>query len=88
MSCSDGSHCPRTHHGSHGWVFNNQNGEQLSRGSGPTDGHPSMLSSYRAGLGGILASLYNIHRICSYFHIEMGQAVSYCANKGAINRAF
>ena len=88
MSCSDGSHCPRTHHGSHGWVFNNQNGEQLSRGSGPTDGHPSMLSSYRAGLGGILASLYIIHRICSYFHIEIGQAVLYCDNKGAINKAF
>jgi hypothetical protein len=47
-----------------------------------------MLSSYRAELGGILASLYIIHRICSYFHIEMGQAVLYCDNKGAINRAF
>jgi len=88
ITCSDGSYCPQTHYGSHGWVFNNQNGEKLYLGSGPADGHPSMMSSSRAELGGILASLYIIHRICSYFYIVTGQAVLYCDNKGAISRAF
>jgi hypothetical protein len=31
------------------------------------EGHPDLLSSYRSKLGGILASLYIIHRICQYY---------------------
>jgi hypothetical protein len=46
------------------------------------------MSSYRAELGGIVAALYVIHRICDYYSITTGQATLYCDNKGAINNSF
>jgi hypothetical protein len=47
-----------------------------------------MLSSHRSELGGILAALYIIHRICQYYDIETGRATLFCDNKRAINNSF
>jgi hypothetical protein len=75
LSCSDGAYCSSTHHSHHGWVF-------------ASDGHPALLSSYRSELGGILAALYIIHRICEYYLLSQGAAILYCDNKGAVHKAF
>jgi hypothetical protein len=46
------------------------------------------MSSYRAELGGIVAALYLIQRICEYYDIKSGKAILYCDNKGAITNSF
>lgn len=48
----------------------------------------AFLSSYRSELGGILASLSIIHRICAYAHITAGSAMLYCDNKSAPAKTF
>jgi hypothetical protein len=88
LSCSDGAYCPQTGKGSHSWIFGSPEQLSIMAGAGPTDGHPSSMSSYRAELGGIVAALYVIHRICDYYSITMGKATLYCDNKGAINNRF
>lgn len=45
VSCSDGAFYPDTGIGSQSWVFNGSQDEVVS-GVGPTDGHPSLMSSY------------------------------------------
>jgi hypothetical protein len=39
-------------------------------------------------LGGILAALYIIHRICDYYHTSSGKITLFCDNKGAISNSF
>jgi hypothetical protein len=46
------------------------------------------MSSYRTELGGILAALYVITRICEYYNITQGKMTLYCDNKGAITNSF
>ncbi len=58
----------------------------IAIGSGPSDGHPTLLSSYRSELGRILASLYVIYKICDHYNIQEGKATLYCDNKGAIQK--
>jgi hypothetical protein len=58
------------------------------RGAGRSDGHPALMSSYRAELGGILASLYLIFRVCNYYQLQSNQATLFCDNKGALTKAF
>jgi hypothetical protein len=60
----------------------------IAIGSGPSDGHPTLLSSYRSELGRILASLYVIYNICDHYNIQEGKATLYCDNKGAIQKSF
>jgi hypothetical protein len=68
----DGSHCPSYGPGSHGWVL--ASGDKvLWRGQGPTDGHPSILSRYRAELSGMLAGLHVLRCTCTYFDITTGE---------------
>jgi hypothetical protein len=57
VTCSDGSFDPETNRGSHGWVISDNTTTILAHGSGPADGHPRLMSSYRAELGGLLAVL-------------------------------
>jgi hypothetical protein len=66
LMCSDGSYDPKTKKGSHGWVLSDTNKTILAQGLGPADGHPTLMSSYRAELGGLIAILYTIHRICQF----------------------
>jgi len=61
---------------------------QLATVVGLVDGHPALVTSYRAELSGIIATLYNIYRICSYYHIVEGGMTLYCDNKGALRNAF
>jgi hypothetical protein len=88
LSCSDGAYCPVTYRGSQSWLFGSVTDHSIARGAGPTDGHPTSMSSYRTELGGILAALYIIHRICEYYAISSGKVILYCDNKGAIGNIF
>jgi hypothetical protein len=80
LSCSDGAYCPGTNKGSHGWVFSTATQNYMVTGAGMDDGHPISMSSYRTELGGILAALYIIHRICEYYNIMAGKATLFCDN--------
>jgi hypothetical protein len=88
VACSDGSHNPKTGTGSHGWAFAQQDGNTLLQGAGPVDGHPTLMSSYRSELGGLLALLYLIHRICLSHQVTSGKVMIFCDNKGALANTF
>jgi hypothetical protein len=76
---TDGSYSPSHGRGSHSWVFTSK-GNTIWWGQGPTDGHPSLLSPYRAELRGILAGLHVVQCICAYYDLSTGkvQLVSDC----------
>jgi hypothetical protein len=61
---------------------------QLATVVGPVDGHPALVTSYRAELSGIIATLYIIDCICSYYYIVEGGMTLYCDNRGALKNAF
>jgi hypothetical protein len=88
LSCSDGAYCPTTNNGSHSWIFGSSDTPCIVAGAGPDDGHPTSMSSYRTELGGIVATLYIIYRICEYYEITTGEAKLYCDNKGALAHSF
>ncbi len=52
VTCSDGSFDPELKQRSHGWIIATTDKITPAKGSGPTDGHPDCMSSYRAELGG------------------------------------
>ncbi len=59
LACSDGAHDATSSKASHGWIFGSSIFETIqATGAGPVDGHPQLLSSFRAELSGILAVLY------------------------------
>jgi hypothetical protein len=64
ITCSDGAFCPHAGEGSHSWVFHQEIGGTLASGAGTSDGHPALVPSYRAELGGILASLLILNLPC------------------------
>jgi hypothetical protein len=88
VTCSDGSYDPILQTGSHGWIISTQDKDILAQGAGPTDGNPSALSSYRAELGGLLAILYTIYRICQHYQVTSGKVSYYCDNKGVLSNVF
>jgi hypothetical protein len=83
--CSDGSFDPQTSLSSHGVVYaSNILQQTIATVSGPVDGHPSLLTSYRAELSGIVAVLYLTYRICQYYQVTSGAMTLYCDKKGAL----
>jgi len=88
VACSNGSHDPSNSLSSHAWIFSSNIPHDIAYGAGPVNGHPSLQSSYRAELSGILAVLYIIHRVCLYYDISMGAAQCYCDNKGTIRSSY
>lgn len=88
LACSNDSHNPSRGLSSHGWIFSNNLPESIVSVVGPVDGNPSLLTSYRAELSGILAVLYDIHRVCSYYHIQKGSVQCYCDNLGAARNSY
>jgi hypothetical protein len=88
LACSDGSFFPEEHTGSHGWVLASTDQQILLQGAGPDDGHPRLMSSYRSELGGLLAVLYTIYRICQHYHVTSGKLRYYCDNKGVLTNVF
>ncbi len=88
VTCSDGSFDPENKTGSHGWVLATTDKIILAEGSGPTDGHPASLSSSRAELGGLIAVLYTIYRICQHHNVTSGKVKYHCDNKGVIKNVF
>jgi hypothetical protein len=88
VTCSDGSFYPDSHTGSHGWVLASADKAILLQGAGPGDGHPKLTSSYRSELGGLLAVLYLIHRICHHYQVQGGQLKYHCDNRGVLKNVF
>lgn len=89
VACNDGAHDKQLSLASHGWVFASSLLESpITTGAGPVDGNPSLLSSYRAELSGILGTLYIISRVCLYYNVTQGNFKLYCNNKGALKNAF
>jgi ribonuclease HI len=89
IACSDGACDTSSAVSSYGTVFaSNLLQQQLSSVVGPVDGHPVLLTSYRAELSGIIATLYLVYRLCQYYQITEGAMTLYCDNKGAPNNAF
>jgi hypothetical protein len=60
----------------------------IAMGVGPVDGHPTLLSSYRAELTGFLVMPYILYRICQYYNVTTGSFKLYCDNKGALWNTF
>jgi hypothetical protein len=69
VTCSNGAHDPETGAGSHAWVIASAVRGTISSGSGPDDGHLDLMFSYLSELGGILALLYIIYRVCLYYKL-------------------
>ncbi len=79
---------PVTQTGSHGWVIPNTTKRILAQGAGLSDGHPALMSSYRAELGVLIAILYAIHRICQYHQVASGKFKYYCDKRGVLMNVF
>jgi ribonuclease HI len=87
--CSDGACDSQLNITSFAVVFASSLLQQtITTAVGPVDGYPSLVTSYRAELSGIIACLYIIHRICHYYQIESGSCTLYCDNKGALRNTF
>jgi hypothetical protein len=83
LACSDGSYSPITRKGSHGWVLATTE-SQLWKGAGPVDGHPELISPYRAELSGLVALLHVLNSVSTYFDVTSGEAIIYCDCLSAI----
>jgi len=88
LACSDGAFCPISKNSSHSWVFASEVSHEVATGAGPDHAIPNILLSYRSELGGRLAVLYIIYKVCIYYGITEGKAVIYCNNKSALSAAF
>jgi hypothetical protein len=88
LTCSDGSFAPDTGTGGHGQIIASTDKTILATRAGPDDGHPMLMSSYQSELGGLLAVLYTIYRICSYHQVTSGSIRYYCDNKGVRRNVF
>ena len=87
--CSDGAHDPQRAVASYGTVFGSKLLEHtIASTVGPVDGNPSLVTSYRAELSGIVATLYVIYRVCQFYSVDAGAATVYCDNRGALKNAF
>ena len=63
--CADGSYLKDSKQGSHAWVFANDQRQVLWKGAGPSVGHPTVMSPYRAELSGLTSVLFILLWICS-----------------------
>ena len=88
VACSDGSFNPDKAVGGHGWIISTKDKQVIIEGAGPADGNPSSMSSYRTELGGLVAVLYIIFRICTHYHITAGKLIYHCDNKGVLSNVF
>jgi hypothetical protein len=89
VACCDGAHYKLTSIASHGWVFSSTlMRTPIATGAGPINGHPQLLSYYRAELSGIVAVLFIIQRISHYYEVRRWKCTTYCDNKAALNKTF
>jgi hypothetical protein len=54
---------------SQGWIFGDNIAVKLSRGASPTDDHSTTMSPYFPYFGGIIPSLYIIHKMRGYYQV-------------------
>jgi hypothetical protein len=88
LACSEGSYDLATALCSHAWVFGSGIEMIVATGAGAVDSSNEYLSSYRAELSGLLATLYITYRICQFYDLKSGKITCYCNNKDAIRNSF
>jgi hypothetical protein len=81
-------YCPTSRNSSHSWVFASEVSQEFATGAGLDHAIPDILSSHQSELGGLLAVLYIIYKVCNYYGIKEGKAIIYSDNKGALSAAF
>jgi hypothetical protein len=87
LGCSDGSYVEDSAQCTHGWLFASEIRQVIVEGNGSGHGHPALLSSYRAELGGLLALLYLVYRISTFHQVSAGSLRIICDNKSALSKA-
>ena len=87
LGCTDGSFVEGNGNCYHGWVLASETRRTIVEGSGPGHGCPSLLSSYRAELGGLLALVYIVYRISTFHKVDSGKLRLHCDNRSALNKA-
>jgi len=88
LTCSDGAYNPMTKTSSNGWVITSEIRHAISTGAGPDHSHPNLLSAYHSEVGGILAILYLVCRICHCHSTDSGKVTLFCDNKEALSKIF
>jgi ribonuclease HI len=86
--CSDGAFLPDIGQGAHAWVFARGDGTVIFKGCGPANGHPKVMSPYRAELTGLVTALFIIHWACEVDQPEEGAITIYCDNETALGESF
>jgi hypothetical protein len=86
LGCSDGSFVEEGAQYYHGWIYASEINQTIGEGHGPSHGHHALLSAYRAELGGLLALVYMVARICRFHNISSGTLCIYCDNKTALSK--
>jgi hypothetical protein len=81
--CTDGSYDPHISRGAHGWVIANDS-ETLWQGAGPSDGHPKLMSPYRAEFSGSVAGLHILKCLTNAKSLMMGTVIFFCDCEKAI----
>jgi hypothetical protein len=88
VACSNESHEALQGTGTSGWVSSDNLDSFRVQSTGPVDCHPSLNSSYRAELTGLLTVTYIIYRICSWRNLAQGMVTIYCDKKGALHNMY
>jgi hypothetical protein len=86
--CADGTYMKSVSQASHAWVFSNSKLDILWKGAGPTPGHSSLMTPYRAELTGLTSVLFMIYWVCRQTQIAGGLITIYCDNETALSETF
>jgi hypothetical protein len=86
--CADGSYVKEIRQGSHAWVFADNQRHILWKGAGPSMGHTSVMTPYRAELSGLTSIPFLLLWVCNEHDVESGDVTIYCDNISALNQVF
>lgn len=81
--CTNGSYNSTSCTGAHRWDLATTK-TILWSGTGPLDGHPKLMSPYRAELSRLVASLHILHSICQGSQLTTGSIYMYCDCEKAV----
>lgn len=83
--CTDGSYNPSTSKDAHGWVLATST-SIIWDGAGPSDGHPQLMTPYRAELSGLVAGLHILNSLCQINNLSAGLIHMYCDCEKAVKK--